>query len=174
MRPLCAGMVTVALLGPVLALLVAGCAGRRIEQGVFYSTKGYRVRIPGPEWMVVDESRADLELKARDGRAGMLANAICEAHVARRPVDVLQRQLLLGLRNQRVVERSEVIVAGRAGTRAVLEARAADNGEHVRIGTVTVTDTRCVYDLIFVAPVSAFAERQADFAAFVASFTAGR
>jgi hypothetical protein len=173
-RPLCAGVVTVGLLGAVLALLVAGCAGRRIEHGVFYSTKGYRVRIPGPEWMVVDESRADLELKARDGRAGLLANATCETHVARRPADVLQRQLLLGLRTRRVVERGEVIVAGRPATRSVVEAGAADNGGRVRIGTVTVTDSRCVYDLIFVAPVAAFAERQADFAAFVASFTAER
>jgi hypothetical protein len=123
--------------------------------------------------MVVDDSRADLELKARDGGAGMLANATCEAHIARRPADVLQRQLLLGLRNRRVIERSAVTVAGRSGTRALLEAQATDNAEPVRIGTVTVTDARCVYDLILVASAAAFAERQADFAAFVASFTTG-
>ncbi len=164
----------VGLLGMVLALLVAGCAGRRIEGGVFYSTKGYRVRIPEPGWMVVDESRADLELKARDGQAGMLANATCEAHVARRPAEVLGRQLLLGLANRHAVERGAITVGGRPGTRTVLEAGAADGGGRVRIAVVTVTDSRCVYDLILVAPVAAFAERQADFAAFVTSFTAGR
>jgi hypothetical protein len=56
----------------------------------------------------------------------------------------------------------------------VLEAGVADGGGRVRIDAVTVTDSRCVYDLIFVAPLAVFAERQADFAAFVASFTAGR
>jgi hypothetical protein len=167
-------VVRVGLLGAMLAILVAGCAGRRIEHGVFYSTKGYWIRIPGPEWMVVNESRADLELKARDGRAGMLANATCEAHVARRPPTVLQRQLLLGLSNPHVVERGEVTVAGRPAPRTVLEAGVADGGGRVRIDAVTVTDSRCVYDLIFVAPLAVFAERQADFAAFVASFTAGR
>jgi len=173
-RRLCAGVVAVGLLGAVVALLAAGCAGRRIEHGVFYSTKGYRVRIPGPEWTVVDESRADLELRTRDGRAGMLANATCEAQAARRPADVLQRQLLLGVRDRRLLERGAVSVAGRPGTRTVVEAGAAGGGGRVRIETVTVTDPRCVYDLIYAAPVDVFAERQADFAGFVASFTAER
>jgi len=173
-RPLCVGVVAGGLLGAVVALLVAGCAGRRIEHGVFYSTKGYRVRIPGPEWTVVDQSRADLELRTRDGRAGMLANATCEAQVARRPADVLQRQLLLGLRDRRLVERGEVIAAGRPGTRTVVEAGALGHDARVRIETVTVTDPRCVYDLIYAAPVDVFAARRADFARFVASFTVER
>jgi len=173
-RRLCAGVVAVGLLGAVVALLAAGCAGRRIEHGVFYSTKGYRVRIPGPEWTVVDESRADLELRARDGRAGMLAHAICEAQTARRPGDVLQRQLLFGLRDRRVVERGEVTVADRRGTRTVVEAAAGNDGSRIRIETLTVTDPRCVYDLIYAAPIDVFAERQEDFARFVASFTMAR
>jgi hypothetical protein len=165
-------MVAVGLLAGAM-LLVVGCGGRRIENGVFYSTQGYRVRIPGPEWTVVDESRADLQLKARDGRAGMLAHATCEAHAARRPANVLQRQLLVGLRDRRVVERSEVTVAGRPGTRTVVEA-AADDDSRVRIETVTTTDGRCVYDLIYAAPADVFAARQPAFAEFVASFLMGR
>ena len=104
MRFVGAGMVALSLLGPLLA---AGCAGRRIEQGVYYSNKGYHVRIPGPEWTVVEESRADLELRPRSGQAGMLANATCEAQVARRSASVLQRQLLLGLPERRAEREAE-------------------------------------------------------------------
>jgi hypothetical protein len=165
-----AGMVALSLLGPVLA---AGCAGRRIEQGVYYSNKGYHVRIPGPEWTVVEESRADLELRPRSGQAGMLANATCEAQVARRSASVLQRQLLLGLPDRRLVEEGAVVVGGRPGTRTVVEAGGADGGR-VRIETVTVSDSRCVYDLVYAASVDVFAERRADFMEFVASFTMER
>lgn len=170
MRVFSAGMVTVSLLG---ALLGTGCAGRRIEQGVYHSDKGYRVRIPGPEWTVVDGSRADLELRPRNGQAGMLANATCEAQVARRSASVLQRQLLLGLPDRRLIEEEVVLVAGRPGTRAVVEAGGDDAGR-VRIETVTVSDTRCVYDLAYAAPVDVFAEWYREFGEFVASFTLER
>ncbi|MGH7314354.1 MAG: hypothetical protein ACREJV_14350, partial [Candidatus Rokuibacteriota bacterium] len=83
------------------------------------------------------------------------------------------RQLLLGLQDRRLVERGDVIVAGRPGTRTVLEAGTGDGGR-IRIETVTVTDPRCVYDLFYVAPVDVFTERRADFVRFVASFTVER
>jgi hypothetical protein len=171
-RALGTGVVAVGLLGGIV-LLAAGCGGRRIENGVFYSTQGYRVRIPGPEWTVVDDSRADLELKARDGRAGMLAHATCDVPAARRPANVLQRQLLIGLRDRRVVERSEVTVGRFPGTRSVVEA-AADDDSRVRIETVTVTDGRCVYDLMYAASLDVFPARRAAFDEFVASFLMGR
>lgn len=166
MRVFGAGMVAVSLLG---ALLAAGCAGRRIEQGVYYSTKGYRVRIPGPEWTVVEGSRADLELRPRNGQAGMLANATCDAEVVRRSASVLQRQLLLGLPDRRVIAEEAILVAGRPGTRTMVEAGDAEAGR-VRIETVTVSDTRCVYDLAYAASVDSFAQRHRDFMEFVASF----
>jgi hypothetical protein len=171
-RALGARMVAVGLLAGAV-LLLGGCGGRRIENGVFYSTQGYRVRIPGPEWTVVDDSRADLQLKARDGRAGMLAHATCEAYAIRRPANVLQRQLLIGLQDRRIVERSEVTVGRFPGTRSVVEA-AADDDSRVRIETVTATDGRCVYDLIYAAPLDIFDARRAAFDEFVASFLMGR
>src|SRR5262245_41412426 len=103
----------------------------------------------------------------------MLAHATCEAHAAKRPANVLQRQLLVGLRDRRVVERGEVTVGGRPGMRTVVEA-AAEDDSRVRIETVTVTDGRCVYDLAYAASVEVFPARRAAFADFVASFLVGR
>jgi len=64
------------VLGAVLAL--TACAGRRIENGVYHSTKGYRVTLPGADWAVAAESKADLELRHQDGMAAMLAHAECD------------------------------------------------------------------------------------------------
>ena len=42
---------------------LAGCAGRRLDNGVYRSEHGYRVTVPGPDWKVVESSGADLELR---------------------------------------------------------------------------------------------------------------
>ena len=75
------------VLGAVLAL--TGCAGRRIENGVYHSTKGYRVTLPGADWSVSEESNADLELRHQDGMAAMLANAECDDRARSRAVTEL-------------------------------------------------------------------------------------
>src|SRR5262249_56018020 len=57
--------------------MLAGCAGRRLQDGVYRSEHGFRVTVPGPGWRVVDGSRAELELRRADGEAGMLAHPTC-------------------------------------------------------------------------------------------------
>ena len=58
-------------LGAVIVL--AGCAtGPRIENGIYHSAKGYRVTMPGADWSVAGESKADLQLRHQDGMAAML------------------------------------------------------------------------------------------------------
>ena len=47
-------------------VLLAGCAtaAGRIENGMFYSAKGYRVTLPPAGWKVDTGQRADLALRA--------------------------------------------------------------------------------------------------------------
>ena len=170
MRTLRPGLLALVLAGALGALALSGCAGRRITEGVYHSDKGYRVRIPGPDWMVVDRSPADLELRHRDGAAGIVVNALCEGRAARRPVGVLRSQLLAGLRERRMIERGEVSLDGRRGTRTVVEGQAVVPGPRFWIDTVTVTDARCVYDLIYAAPVETAVGHRADFDRLVGSF----
>jgi hypothetical protein len=162
-------VVAVGLLSVAVGLGLSACAGRRITDGVFRSAKGYRVTVPGPAWAVVESSRADLELRHREGGVGMLVNAVCDRRATTRSAGALTHQLLAGLRDREIVERGTVSVNGRAGSRVVLEALAGP-GARVRIETVTVANARCVYDLIYAALAGAFAERHADFDRFVASF----
>jgi hypothetical protein len=154
----------------VVGFGLSGCAGRRITDGVFKATKGYRVSVPGPDWAVVDSSRADLELRHRDGSAAMLVNAVCDRRATTRSAGALAQQLLAGLRDREMIERGEVSVNGRRGARMVVEAQAGGPGSRVRIEIVTLADARCVYDLIYAAPGATFADRYADFDRFLASF----
>lgn len=164
-------MVLAGLVGAMAALTLAGgCAGRRIDHGVFHSSKGYRVTVPGPDWAVVEPSRADLELRHRGGDAGMLVNAACGGGATPRSPGLLARRLLVGLRDRTVIERGEVSVNGRHGLRTLLEAREDRQGPRLKIETLTVTDARCIYDLIYAAPAETFGDWRADFDRFVASF----
>ncbi|MGH7354398.1 MAG: hypothetical protein ACRELS_07490 [Candidatus Rokuibacteriota bacterium] len=159
--------------GAVIVGLVAAlgaCAGAHVrEGGVFRSASGYRVTVPGPEWKEAAAGRADLELRHATLRAGMLANAQCDPAVARRRLDVLGRQLLIGVRELRWVEHGETPVNGRAAAHALLEGR-LDGGAPVRIEAYTLRDARCVYDLLLVAEPSAFDGARGDFLRFVNSF----
>ncbi len=160
----------VGLAGALAALALAtGCSVRRIEQGVYHSPKGYRVTLPGPGWEVVDASRADLEVRRRDGAAGMVAHATC-GDAARRSPSALVGALLAGLRDRRLLEREQVSLDGRPASHAVVEARGAPRSGPVRIETYTVVGERCVYDLLYAAPPDAFDTWRGDFRGFAASF----
>ena len=164
------------LLGRALALAAAAlalgaCGGKRIENGVFHAPSGYRVALP-PDgaWRIVEESRADLELRHRTASAGMLVNGACEAGMARREPEVLARHLLMGLRDRQELERGEVPVNGRVASHRLLEGRMRESDERVRVETYTLKGERCVYDLLFVAAPAAFDAERGDFRRFVESF----
>jgi hypothetical protein len=154
-----------------LILVVSGCAVKRIENGVYHSSKGYRITIPGGQWAPAEGGPADLELRHRGGPARMAVHATCEGGAARRTRGVLARQLLIGLRDRRVIGRGAVEVAGRAATRLVVEGRLEEEGEtRVRIDSVALTDDRCLYDVLLVTPPERFGAVRDDFERFVDSF----
>ena len=165
-----AGARRAALLTAVAFTVLAGCAGRRLHDNVYHSEHGFRVAVPGPAWRVVDGSRAELELRRADGAAGMLAHATCRPEAARRNFGLLERHLLLGLRDRATLEENETDLAGRRAAHLVVEGRARDGDERMRIESYVVKDTRCVYDLLYVAPPDAFEAGRADFSRFVRSF----
>ena len=156
----------------VIATAVAGCAGRRLQDGVYRSEHGYRVTVPGPGWIVVDRSAADLELRRADGQAGMLAAATCRPLATRQRYADLGRHLLLGLRERETLEDGEASLAGHKGAHLVVEGRMRDSKQRVRIESYTVKNDRCVYDLLYVAAPDVFDSSRGDFERFVESFAA--
>lgn len=150
--------------------LGAGCSVRRIDNGVYRSPKGYRVVIPGATWAIVESSEADLELRHRAVPAGIVANAECRRGLGQVPAPVLLRHLLVGLRDRTPIEHGDVVMDGHPATRVVLEAAPAADAERLRIEAWTMSDGRCVYDLLYAAPPARFAEVYAAFERFVGSF----
>jgi hypothetical protein len=154
----------------VLALGACVSAGPRLENGVFHAPALFRVTVPGPDWQVTTPSKADLELRHRTARAGILANAECGEQLARRDLAVLARRLVVGLRDREVLENGTATVAGAPAAHAVMDVLAGGEDERMRMEAYVVKGERCVYDLVYVAPAAAFAERRADFQRFVDSF----
>jgi hypothetical protein len=161
-----------ATLAAVAAVVITvGCAGKRIEHGMFHAPSGYRVALPGPAWAIAERGPAELELRHRSVGAGMLVNAACEGPVAGRSLDVLTRHLLVGLRDRAVLETGQVSLNGHRAVHTVVEGRPAGTEQRVRVEAYVVKDERCVYDLLYVAPPAAFDALRADFEGFVQSFT---
>lgn len=152
----------------VLLLSGVGCSAGRIEGGVFYSAKGYRVDLPGPAWQVVPGSAADLELRRAEPKGGILINATCEGNPPSRSLPVLSRHLTFGLEEREVLDRSEVALGGRAALNSLLRGRV--DGVPVKIEAYVMKDERCVYDFLYVAPPEGFAAGAGEFRAFVRSF----
>jgi hypothetical protein len=165
-----AGARRAALVTAVAFAILAGCAGRRLHDGVYRSEHGFRVTIPGPAWAVVNGSRAELELRRADGAAGMLAHATCRPDTARRDFNLLERHLLLGLRDRATLEEGELDLAGHRAAHLVVEGRPRDAEGRMRIESYVLKDARCVYDLLYVAAPDEFEGGRADFRRFVQSF----
>ena len=159
-----------------LAAVIAftGCAGRRIENGVYHSPKGYRVSLPGAEWSVATESKADLELRHQDGMAAMMVNAECDDRAKSRTAGQLLGQLLIGVHDRATIEQNEVSVNGRQALHRVLDGRVAAEGSPTRIEAYVLKDGACVYDFAYAAPPASFDAWRADFRRFVESFVKER
>jgi hypothetical protein len=69
-----------------------------------------------------------------------------------------------------VLERGTAQVAGLPAAHAVIEGAVAGEARRVRVEAFIIKTGECVYDLVYVAPADAYAERRPDFERFVASF----
>jgi len=151
-----------------LGVLLAGCAGSRIDGGAFSSPKGYQVRLPGPGWQVEAGASADLELRRGNPPGGMLADATCGGPESSRSLDVLARHLTIGLAHRSTVLSDTWTVDGRPAAHRVV--RGSRDGAEVAVEAVVLRGPRCVHDFLYVAPVSAFEDGRRDFKALVESF----
>ncbi len=147
---------------------MSACSGGRIEGGVFYSPKGYRVNLPTGAWRASTDSGADLEMTRLGGRAGVLVHATCEGKPPKRSLPVLARYLTFGLEGRTILEREEVAVAGRAGIRMLLEGRL--DGVTVTVEAFVLKGKECVYDLLYAAAPADFDAGRGEFRALVGSF----
>jgi len=152
-----------------LGMALSACAASgRIENGVFYSPKGYHVQLPREGWRVEAGGQADLELRRQAPPGGMLADATCDGREAGRTPQLLARHLTFGLEHRDTLESAQTEVGGREAVRTVV--RGAAGGAEVTVEAVVLKGERCVYDFLYVAPADAFEAGRGDFQALVESF----
>jgi hypothetical protein len=162
-----------ALLAMLVLLAAAGCATTgRIENGVFHSSKGYRVTLPATGWKVEQGTRADLALQGEATSGGMLVDATCGGRELARPLDVLTRHLTFGLTKRDVVENGTTRVAGRDAAHSVV--RGVADGRDVTVEALVLRVEPCVHDFLYVAPTGVFASGRPAFRAVVESFSPER
>jgi hypothetical protein len=151
-----------------LGLLLAGCSASRIENGTFYSPKGYQVRLPGDGWRVDSGGEADLQLRRDTPPGGMLTDATCEGRPLARPLPLLLRYLTFGLARRTTVESATGDIAGQPAASAVVHGTTVD-GQEVAVEAIVVKTARCVHDFLYVAPTAAFDAGRGEFRAFAES-----
>jgi len=156
--------------GLLTLLLLGGCATAtgRIENGMFYSAKGYRVTLPPTGWRVDAGQRADLALRGEARPGGMVVDATCGGREAARPLDVLARHLTFGLTRREVLENGTSTVGGREAAHSVV--RGLAEGQTVTVEALVVRAEPCVHDFLYVAPSEAFDGGRPAFRALVESF----
>ena len=151
-----------------LGLLLAGCTTSRIENGIFYSAKGYQVKLPGDGWRVEPPGGADLALRRDLPPGGMLTDATCHGTPVDSSLPVLARHLTVGLKNRVTMERAREVLSGRAAERVVV--RGTVDGTEIAVEAVVVKTARCVHDFLYVTPVAHFEVGRHAFRSFVESF----
>jgi hypothetical protein len=63
-----------------------------------------------------------------------------------------------------------VSVNGKTARHAIIDGRAGDGGEPVRVELYVIRDDRCLYDFLYVAPPETFDARRPDFERVVQGF----
>ena len=158
------------VVGTCLATLT-GCRSAAVENGRYASPKGYGVAVPSAGWTAVAQAEADVEWQRTSPPARMLVHGSCDDGSPRRPLPVLARQLMMGVRDRTVIEKGEVTIAGRPAGHVVVEGRSVEHSDRVRIEAYVVKGTRCVYDFLYAAPVESFEASRPEFRRVVDSLT---
>ena len=151
-----------------LLLWLSGCSASRIENGVFFSNKGYHVALPLAGWQVVKHRETDLVLEAPSRRAVMAAHASCGGALPTRELPILARHLRFGVEVLALLEQKSVAVAGHSGFRSRFVGTL--DGARVEVEHYVLKAGQCVHDLIYAASPEDFSKGQGEFSKFVGSF----
>ncbi len=149
--------------------LGAGCAGGRLVEGMYRdSAHRYQIRIPTAPWLPVSLDGATVAFRAPDLQAAMAFSVDCKAPELG-GLPWIARHLFFGLQAKRIQSREAIHLRDTEGVRTRLVARLDE--VPVEVEGVTVRRGDCLYDFMYVAPPATFPLGQADFQAFVESWS---
>ena len=145
---------------------VTGCASWSAPsgpEGIYHNSKlGYRIDrldfvTPGASgssgWQAIRVDGADLAYRQsapEQGQRSALAALISECGRGTDNLSVVGRQLLIGIRNRARRRAAPVALRGSPGWMQVFDT--IQDGEAIRVKTISVRDGGCTFDWVLVAP----------------------
>ena len=155
----------------ILLLAAGGCGHGKIRDGVYYAHKErYSVALPGDPWRRVSVKGTDLVLTYEERGASILSSTLCGRY-AQAGLDILSRNLFIGLGQRRVLEEESVeLPAGRA-ERLQVEARAPEGD--LRAEAYTLKRNPCIYDFVYLSVPDHFEENLPVFRRMIESLRLG-
>lgn len=146
-------------------LLLLGCAGDLVARDgdLLHRRHGYTIGKPGSPWVQTEVEHAVIAYR-RPGPATMSLQSRCKGSVA--DPAVMARHLRIGLPPYTLRQAGPFDVAGRNGWSQTLDT--LQNGEVVRVKTVTLVVEGCTLDWVLVSS-RVFEEAEPDFDRWVGS-----
>lgn len=136
-------------------------------------TKGFTVSLPAAAaWSIDTAGQPDLFLRHARRRAGISINATCGTVPPDRPVDIVSRHLLFGIRNKHILRQDRRVMSGHEALEVVLRGELRD--QDLVLHGYTVKNSHCVYDLVLVAVPEDYWEVDEDFETVVRGFRLSR
>lgn len=106
-----------------------------------------------PEWKQLKVRDADVSWYHQKTNASILVNSSCGV-TTNASAQALAGHLLLGMTEQKVLERKNIEVAGRQAYYQVVQAYL--DGVILKLASVTLRKNSCVYDIVLTAPPETF------------------
>ncbi len=113
-------------------------------------------------------SEPDLFLRHGARGAGIVIHATCDEIPRGRPLEIVARHLLFGVRGKEILWQGWRATASGEAVETVL--RGGVDDRRFLFHSVNLRGSGCVYDLLLFAPPEAYAETNGDFEALVAQF----
>lgn len=144
------------LLVAVSLLVTEGCSHGKVRNGVYLAPEErYRISMPDKRWKRVSGDGADLVLTSREAGASILTSTLCGRYTDA-GLDVLSRNLFLGMRDRRILERGTVALP--AGEAERLQVQARLDGTVFRAEAYTLRRDGCIYDFVYLSLPESFDE----------------
>ena len=144
------------LLIAVSLLATEGCSHGKVRDGVYLAPgERYRISLPGKSWKRVSGDGADLVLTSREAGASILTSTLCGRYTEA-GLDVLSRNLFLGMRDRRILERGTVALPAGAAERLQVQARL--EGTVFRAEAYTLRRAACIHDFVYLSLPESFDE----------------
>lgn len=153
---------------------MAGCRSLPEEEFVkpeAQAQRTYEVTLPASGWKSLEIEGADVAMEHEVSPvtfAIFIPSRMKKAAPGGLPLAVLSTQLLLEIKDKKIISREYITLGGQSAIRTLLEGKV--EGEKVRIEAYVLTKGEWVYDIIYWGRPEAFQAHHEDFRRVVESF----